>query len=143
MKRIHFYYNEYTHAWYADVKEHTAAQNIMVAGADKFLEKLSGDSLDVIVTVSDNLCGGCRLKRFAHNPGGAFYKVHAPDYDAVDGSTLWLCNVTHTVLGKHPKWINVIDVRPVERKDVADYIPIDQMSEDFKMLFDIDKSYTK
>ena len=50
----------------------------------------------------------CHLKMTSHNQWGATYSVNGGGF-GVD--TLWICNVTHDVLGEHPKDIYVQSIR--------------------------------
>lgn len=102
--------------WYADVEGHTQAQNLMVAGADKIIEGFSGGKPGVMVKVSAD-CDKpkpykVRLRRIEHDPFGAAYLAF------IKGKTLprpaWLCNVTHTVFGEHPKRIYIHEIAPVD-----------------------------
>lgn len=102
--------------WYADVMGHTQAQNAMVAGADALIEGFSGGKPGVIIRVSSDCPDPdpytIRLKRILHDPFGGTYLAFLP------GKRLprpaWICNVTHTVFGEHPKQIFIHDVRPVD-----------------------------
>ena len=99
--------------WYADVAGHTLAENQMVSGADTFLETI--DSLlwnngRVLMTVSDDNADRTFLAKLtmrSHNQWGATYMLSGPvaeQHNAV-GFELWICNVTHDVLGEHPRSI--------------------------------------
>ena len=101
--------------WYADVPNHTLEENQMVYGSDLFLEavdKLNGGRNEVNITVSDNNESGefiAKLIMKVHNQHGATYVLTgslAERYGAV-GFELWICNVTHDVLGEHPKSIYI------------------------------------
>ena len=101
--------------WYADVPNHTLEENQMVYGSDLFLEavdRLNGCRNDVNVTISDNNEVGefvLKLIMKAHNQHGATYILTGPlaeKYGAV-GFELWICNVTHDVLGEHPRSIYI------------------------------------
>ena len=105
--------------WYADVPNHTLEDNEMVAGSDDFLEAvntlLSNDG-EVHITVSDDNEPGtflAKLIRKNHDDCGATYIVTGPlaqQHDAV-GFELWICNVTHDVLGGHPRSIYIHEIR--------------------------------
>ncbi len=108
MKRIKFY-KEGTE-WYADVPNHSQAENRMVAGADKFL-----DSLDDKHTGLLCLCVGeddnhgdyvYSLFRLHHDKWGATYLLKKKR-SRLGLRIVWLCNVVHDVLGKHPKHIYI------------------------------------
>ena len=96
--------------WYADIPNHTLAENEMVAGSDTFLEavdQLTGRDGEVLITCSDNNESGSFIAKLLlknHNQWGATYILTgllAEKYKAV-GFELWICNVTHDVLGEHP-----------------------------------------
>jgi len=107
--------------WYADVPGHTLAENQMVAGSDTFLEevdKILGGRGEVTITVSDT-CDVlakpflAKLSMISHNQWGATYVLGGPlakQYEA-EGFRLWICNVTHDVLGEHPRCIYIYDIR--------------------------------
>lgn len=104
--------------WYADVPNHTLEENQMVYGSDLFLEvvdKLNGARNEVNITVSDNNEPGefiAKLIMKAHNQHGATYILTGPlaeRYGAV-GFQLWICNVTHDVLGEHLKSIYIHNI---------------------------------
>ena len=105
--------------WYADVPNHTLEDNEMVAGSDDFLEAVNamlGNDGEVHITVSDDNEPGtflAKLIRKNHDDCGATYIVTGPlaqQHDAV-GFELWICNVTHDVLGGHPRSIYIHGVR--------------------------------
>lgn len=102
--------------WYADVEGHTQAQNLMVAGADKLIEGFSCGKPGVVVRVSSD-CERpkpykVRMRRIEHDPFGATYLAF------IKGKTLprpaWICNVTHTVFGEHPKRIYIHEIASVD-----------------------------
>ena len=104
--------------WYADVPNHTLEENQMVYGSDLFLEavdKLNRGRNEVSITVSDSNDSGefiAKLIMKAHNQHGATYILTGPlaeRYGAV-GFQLWICNVTHDVLGEHPKSIYIHNI---------------------------------
>ena len=101
--------------WYADVPNHTLEENEMVSGSDTFLEEINtllGNRGEVHITVSDDNSGESFIAKLimkAHNQWGATYILTGPlaqQYGAV-GFELWICNVTHDVLGKHPRSIYI------------------------------------
>ena len=105
--------------WYADVPNHTLEDNEMVAGSDQFLEAVNGmlgNGGEVHITVSDDNALGiflAKLIRKNHDDFGATYIMTGPlaeKYDAV-GFELWICNVTHDVLGGHPESIYIHEIR--------------------------------
>ena len=99
--------------WYADVAGHTRAQNAMVAGADNFLDRVSmGDDTVTVAfrTLKSEECGKpiCTLRRVEHDRFGAAYLAFGL---TVIPLPVWICNVTETVLGEHPKRIYVYDIK--------------------------------
>ena len=121
MKTIRFYkIAEGPHkGWYADIPNHTLEENEMVAGSDAFLEEADrqlGKRGKIVITVSDDNSPGCfeaKLIMKSHNQFGATYILTGPlaeYYDAV-GFELWICNVTHDVLGEHPKSIYIHNIK--------------------------------
>ena len=105
--------------WYADVPNHTLEENEMVSGSDIFLEEVNsilGNRNEVLITVSDDNATGefiAKLIMKSHDDCGAEYILTGPlaqQYDAV-GFELWICNVTHDVLGEHPRSIYIHDIR--------------------------------
>lgn len=107
--------------WYADVPRHTLEENQMVSGSDTFLEEVDsilGGRGEVTVTVADSLDENtipfmAMLNMRSHNQWGATYVISGPmarRYNAV-GFELWICNVTHDVLGEHPKAIYILDIK--------------------------------
>ena len=101
--------------WYADVPNHTLAENEMVAGSDTFLEivdRMTNNDGEVYITCSDNNESGSFMAKLLmknHNQFGATYILNGPmaeKHDAV-GYELWICNVTHDVLGEHPRCIYI------------------------------------
>ena len=107
--------------WYADVPGHTLEENQMVSGSDTFLEKVDailGGRGEVTVTVADSLDEDttpfmAKLNMRSHNQWGATYVLTGPvaeQYGAV-GFEMWICNVTHDVLGEHTKAIYILDIK--------------------------------
>ena len=105
--------------WYADVPNHTLEENEMVSGSDTFLEEINslrGGHDEVFITVSDDNTAGSFIAKLimkAHNQWGATYILTGPmaqQYDAV-GFELWICNVTHDVLGEHPRSIYIHEIK--------------------------------
>ena len=103
--------------WYADVPEHSESQNLMVAGADTLIEHMSNgkSSIEVDLVNADLLDTSeypkswlVKMTRFEHDPFGATYLCK------IRGKVIpwpaWLCNVTHTVFGEHPKRIFVTGI---------------------------------
>ena len=115
MKEIRFYKD--STGWYAEVEGHTKAQNRMILGADKFLEYV--DSLtdrdgNVVVECDKKKIDDCKisLKRVFHDFWGAFYVASGPlaEKYGLNGFRVYLCNVVHTVFGRHPKNIYIKEI---------------------------------
>lgn len=107
--------------WYADVPGHTLEDNQMVSGSDAFLEEvdaLSGGKGELTLTFGDSHdpdgpAFRAKLLMKSHDGEGASYILTGPmaeDQDAA-GSELWICNVTHDVMGEHPECIYLYDMR--------------------------------
>lgn len=96
--------------WYADVPNHTLEENEMVGGADDFLNACDRGTGKVTIEMTDYPTNRdiCRLKMLHHNQWGATYSVHGISLGV---PTVWICNVTHDVLGEHPKEIYIQDIR--------------------------------
>ncbi len=114
--KLRFYKDE-EGGWFADVDGHTKAQNRMVAGADTLIEAMSKGRNEVVVDLVDaDLLNKedypkswiIKMTRFEHDPFGATYLCK------IKGKVIpwpaWLCNVTHTVFGEHPKRIFITGV---------------------------------
>lgn len=101
--------------WYADVPNHTLAENEMVAGSDTFLEevdRMTNNDGEVYITCSDNNESGrflAKLMMRSHNQFGATYVLTGQIVEKhnAEGFELWICNVTHDVLGEHPRCIYI------------------------------------
>ena len=96
--------------WFADVPQHTQAENQMVAGADTLLDEVSGGSDEVKVVISSDIVNPAEWKLHLHlvehDKYGATYKVVAAGREGF--RLAWLCNVAHTVFGgEHPKDIYI------------------------------------
>ena len=89
--------------WYADVPNHTLEENEMVAGSPLYLESLAKGKKEVWVTVSTELNPNslATFRRTNHDEAGATYSLKT-------GQTIWICNVTHDVLGEHPEIISLL-----------------------------------
>ena len=93
--------------WYADVPGHTLEENEMVCGADFLLEEISKFlnspevTLDLDIEPSD--FPFATLIQIEHDDDGATYKVES----SLKTDFVWICNVTHDVLGEHPKRIYI------------------------------------
>lgn len=107
-KNLRFY--KQGSSWYADVPNHTMAENRMVAGADTLLESMAGGGDEVCVCLSADIedpdAYRIKMRRIEHDPWGATYLAQ------IQGCALprpaWLCNVTHDVFGgEHPKTIYI------------------------------------
>ena len=105
--------------WYADIPNHTLAENQMVAGSDTFLEevdRLTDNDGEVLLTCSDDNITGTYLAKLEmknHNQFGATYILSgsmAEKYNAVNFQ-LWICNVTHDVFVEHPRCIFIHKIK--------------------------------
>lgn len=109
--------------WYADVPGHTLEENEMVSGADTVLEeidRIKSGTGEVFLTLADSVNASVgelpflvKFVRKTHDKNGAEYILTGPLaelYGAV-GFEVWICNVTHDVLGEHPKSIYVLDIK--------------------------------
>ena len=96
--------------WYADVPNHTLEENEMVGGADDFLNACDRGTGKVTIEMTDYPTNRdiCRLKMLHHNQWGATYSVNGISLGV---PTVWICNVTHDVLGEHPKNIYIQAIR--------------------------------
>ena len=114
MKRKISFYKD-GNEWYADVPFIPKANNLMVAGADTFLEDMSNGSERVTLKIVSNPSAkdieGCDyyLKMTKHDFWGGTYDVY-DGYSKEPMHTLWLCNVTHFVCGRHPGRIGILNV---------------------------------
>ena len=112
-RKISFYKDE--NEWYADVPFIAKAHNLMVAGADTFLESISnGKDRVTLKIVSNPSCKDIEgyayfLKMTKHDFWGGTYDVY-DGYSKEPFHTLWLCNVTHFVCGHHPHNIGILTV---------------------------------
>ena len=112
-KKISFY--KYNNEWFADVPFIPKANNMMVAGADTFLEDISDGKDRVTLTIITNPSGD-EIERCAYYLKRTKHDFCGGTYDVYDGSTrnlvitLWLCNVTHFVCGHHPLKLVIINV---------------------------------
>ena len=112
MKKINYY--KKNDIWYAAIPGHTEAENRMVAGADKFLDYLDRDKDgNVEMRVGTNELNGdyiYKLTRIQHDKWGATYLVKQ-NGSRLGLKIIWICNVTHDVLGEHPKKIYIYSVQ--------------------------------
>lgn len=93
--------------WYADVPNHTEAENIMVDGSDILLDRIAnGRSRITIEFVTDPRLARTVLIQSNHTSEGATYEVFSHDRD-LSRMKCWICNVTHDVLGEHPALIMI------------------------------------
>lgn len=92
--------------WYADIPNHTLEENEMVAGSEDLLELLSEGKKSISLTLTTEQCNEAliELTMCEHDSCGATYKLNEP-YGEI--TRIWICNVTHDVLGEHPHkiWI--------------------------------------
>ena len=103
--------------WYADIPNHSLAENQMVEGSDTFLELVDKDlngKGEVFITVSDEPqpMAIAKLSIMSHDEFGATYILSdylAERYDA-DGFKLWICNVIHDTFGEHPNYIYIVKI---------------------------------
>ena len=91
--------------WFADVPQHTQAENQMVAGADTLLDEISNGAAEVLVVLSSDIPNPdewkLHLHLVKHDKFGATYKVRTAGRGGAKQA--WLCNVMHTVFGgEHP-----------------------------------------
>ncbi|MDY3228546.1 MAG: DUF6717 family protein [Kiritimatiellia bacterium] len=110
-KELRFYKED--GEWYADVAEHTQAENRMVAGADALIESFArgGNEVRIVLSadVDDPNPYQIKLKRIEHDAWGATYLAHIKGF--LLPRPAWLCNVTHTVFGgEHPRTIYIHSV---------------------------------
>ncbi len=110
-KSLRFYRFEGT--WYADVPQHSRPENRMVAGADTFLEEVSGGGDEVVAVFSSDVADPgewkYHLHLVEHDKYGGTYRVTAAD--RIGFKLAWICNVTHTVFGgEHPTDIYIHSV---------------------------------
>lgn len=121
MKKIRFY--KENSKWYADVPQHTKAENVMVLGSDAFLDCLSWYLSaknekrvdEIMITIVDGKPDKYlfHLLRYAHNGYGANYMIissHEGEKFKMCVDKLWLCNVMHTVCREHPKDIYITEI---------------------------------
>lgn len=96
--------------WYADVPGHTEEENEMVCGSDLLLDNLSRrmKSESFVITISNKPSREtmlvCTLKN--HDKDGAEYYTYSSD-PSLNRQTIWICNVTHDVLGEHPQYFYI------------------------------------
>ena len=123
--KVRFYKNE-DNNWYADVPGHTLEENEMVMGSDAVLEMISNGNKaigsdaafdmisngkdEVILEVSDEPIVDylAHFHMTEHDEDGASYES-CGNADIL--GEIWICNVTHDVLGEHPEdiYIKYID----------------------------------
>ena len=83
--------------WYADVPGHTLEENEEIS---KFLNSPEV-TLDLDIKPSD--FPFATLIQIEHDDCGATYKVES----SLNTGLVWICNVTHDVLGEHPERIYI------------------------------------
>lgn len=96
--------------WYADVENHTLEENEMVMGADMMCEMLSNNGDELYLTFTDEKIDDVSItfKRSGHGYDGAYYTVERSEFPFInEGYEIWLCNVTHDVLGEHPEYLYI------------------------------------
>ena len=105
--------------WYAEVPEHTEAQNLMVAGADQMCEAMASGkkrvSVDFVADAATTPKGTIvHLQKISQTAYGATYSISTKVRLGVAiPNQCWLCNVTKTVCGGyHPDSIDVVAIRP-------------------------------
>ena len=112
--------------WYADVPNHTLEENEMIMGSDTALDLMSDNKDEIVLTLSDedDEHSILTMTMKEHDSEGAYYILSGFLYNkfldlfALDSSTLpsditneiWICNVTHDVLGSHPKNIYLLKI---------------------------------
>lgn len=86
--------------WYSDIKNWPKtfeANQQMVCGADKLLEELSnGNNYITLHIKTKPFKNSYHLVKIDEDTYGGTYECDKLDY------TIWLCNVTKFVMGKHP-----------------------------------------
>lgn len=86
--------------WYSDIKNWPSAyeeRQLMVAGADILLENISeGRDYVKLHVKTEDFPGATHLKKIEEDMYGGTYSSETIDH------TVWLCNVTKFVFGKHP-----------------------------------------
>lgn len=101
--------------WYADVPGHTLEENQMVSGSDDFLEEMSQGKDEVFISFAEVVEWEpfiAKLIMKQHDSCGATYILTGPlarEYGA-EGFEMWICNVTHDVMGEHPRSIYIFDI---------------------------------
>lgn len=89
--------------WYSDIKNWPEAYNerqLMVAGADTFLEYLAqGKDYITLHIKTEDFPEATHLTKIDEDSWGGTYVVDDPNINY----TVWLCNVTKFVFGKHPQ----------------------------------------
>lgn len=97
-----FIFNREGRLWYIDLPEWTGDKKdlLMVAGADKLLDKLSGGKPTIRLTISEDTpteMGFEKIKKIMNTPpfGGAMYSTkYWP---------IWLCKVVEFIYGRMPE----------------------------------------
>lgn len=97
--------------WYADVPNHTLEENEMVCGADNMLDKIldmtNNNKPEVFINfTNDPRDAKVVLFLEEHDEHGGYYYTFSPKPE-LHGLKLWICNVTHDVLGEHPEMIMI------------------------------------
>lgn len=116
MTRIIQFYKD-REGWFANVEGHTKSENRMILGADTFLQRFDNltDKNGGVTVVCDNHKidkPAYILKRIMHGLFGAYYVVMSDDDKyGLDRHCVYLCNVVHTVFGKHPRKIYIKEIK--------------------------------
>lgn len=109
MRNIHLRFYKKNGRWYADVPNHTEAENEMISGSDVLLDRLARNKSEVHLCITNNpRMADFVLIRDYHNECGADYVVFGSNRcDDLSKMKCWIGNVTHTVFGEHPEVIMV------------------------------------
>lgn len=96
-------------SWFADLPDYieqggTEADCLMVAGADTWLDKLSGGKDTISLLISDKGPLREKMERHEEDEFGATYVAHTYEDEDINHQ-LWLCPVTLFVFNKYPKTI--------------------------------------
>lgn len=98
--------------WRVKLPFFTRHQRLMVGGADLFLQLIDDNtnndgSVTIDFSLKDTGKSIVVLDMIEHNAFGGTYAVKDNLLNYHLNSKLWLCNVTHFVLGRHPKRIYI------------------------------------
>lgn len=93
--------------WYADVPNHTQEENEMICGSDILLDRIANGRTELEIRfVNDPRIARAVLVKSNHTDEGATYIVFSHDWE-LSRAKCWICDVTHDVLGEHPKLIMI------------------------------------